>query len=182
MTVTRRVATTAAAVAAVLLLVLLVRSARQARIEDEQESRLAAQIARNEAGAVASLREINRAQAAYQAECGRGYYSMSLMDLATRPPGKGEAYLPSYKRGELGFSLTSSVRGSLVTIRPGEAAAIADCNGFPTQAAYYAVAVPASQGLSGIRSYATNQSGVVWVADGLPPPAEPFGPPARPVP
>lgn len=148
-----------------------------------QGSSRVVQSLRNERAAVASLRKINSAQAAYAAECGRGNYATSLMDLATRPPDKPEGYL-SWRRGDLGWSITSPVQGYLFTIWPGQGAkpGAGDCNEFPTQTTYYAIAVAGAQGVTGIRSFAANQDGIVWERFGLPPPAEPFGPPSRPAP
>jgi hypothetical protein len=137
---------------------------------------------KNEQAAVVSLRKVVQAQAAYASECGRGHYATTLMDLATAPPGKPEGYL-SWKRGELGWTLAAPVQGYLFTIYPDLSAHtdVHDCNEFPTQTRYYAVAVPGNQGVTGDRTFATTQDGVVWEKEGLPPPRPPFGPPARPI-
>lgn len=158
---------------AVVAIVVVVARAGRAR----------ARIAANEAAAMTTLARVIAAQAAYAAECGRGNYATSMMDLTTPPPGRREGYLP-FRRGELGWTITSEVQGYLFTLRTGHEATLgaADCNEFPTQTRYYAVAVPFRQGEDGQRTFATNQEGVIWEADGLPPPPEPFGPPSRRVP
>jgi hypothetical protein len=137
---------------------------------------------KNEQAAIASLRKIVQAQAAYASECGRGHYASGLMDLATRPPDKPEGYL-SWRRGELGHRNTAPVQGYLFTIFPDASAAApaTDCNDFPTQTRFYVAAVPLTQGVTGDRTFATNQKGVIWANEWLPPPREPFGPPSRPV-
>jgi hypothetical protein len=132
----------------------------------------------NEQLAVAALRQVNHAQAAYAVECGKGHYATSLMDLSTPPPDKREAYL-SWRKGELGWTLTAPVRGYFFTVLPGRGttAEMNDCNDFPTQTRYRVIAVPIVQGITGDRSFATNQDGTVWASKGLPPPSEPFAPP-----
>jgi hypothetical protein len=137
--------------------------------------------AANERAAIASMRQIVRAQAAFFGECGQQHYSTTLMDLGTPPPTRRDGYLSS-RRGELGWSLTAPVRGYLFTLQRGRGAAAGppDCNAFSTQTTYYAVAVPFRLGVDGRRTFAANQEGVIWEHEGLPPPREPFGPPARP--
>lgn len=121
-----------------------------------------------------SLKKIHSAQAAYAAECGRGFFSTSLMDLSTRPPGKSEGYL-SPNTGELGRTLMPQIKGYVFTIRSRNDARPGpnDCNDFPTESKYYAIAVPVLQGITGDRTFATDQDGVIWVKEGLPPPLGP---------
>jgi hypothetical protein len=102
------------------------------------------------------------------------------MDLSTPPPQKREGYL-SWRRGELGWTLTSPVKGYYFTILPGHdtTPGANDCNDFPTQTQYRLIALPVAQGITGDRSFATNADGIIWEKDGIPPPTEPLGPPAR---
>jgi hypothetical protein len=46
---------------------------------------------------------------------------------------------------------------------------------------YYATATPLTFGTTGTRSFAVNQSSVVWAIQGPAAPTEPFGPPAAPI-
>jgi len=138
-------------------------------------------IAQSEAAAIESLRTIHQGQIAYARECGRGSYATNLMDLATPPLGRRQGFIPA-RRGDMGYRLRSEVNGYVFNLRAGYAAAPGkpDCNEFDTQSTYSAVAVPAIPGVTGRRSFAINQDGVVWAMPGQIPPAEPLGPPAQP--
>jgi type II secretory pathway pseudopilin PulG len=136
-----------------------------------------ARMAGNESSAVGTMRAINSAQFAYMNGCGQGGYATSYVVLGTKPPG-GQAYMSEQlaavmapERNGYRFGLTRGMGGE---------ASAPDCNGVATQTAYYATAVPTTQGNTGGRSFATNQKGAVFQADGATPPAEPFGPDDEP--
>jgi prepilin-type N-terminal cleavage/methylation domain-containing protein len=140
---------------------------------------LRARMSGNETSAIAGLRSITSAQAEYSASCGRGGYAVILPTLGVPPPGGGSGYLSpdltgAVTVGKSGFSLTLGAGlggGPLPT----------DCNGTPTQAAYYASASPTALGVTGNRSFATNANGTIWQSFTAMPPAEPFAAPATPI-
>lgn len=126
----------------------------------------------NESSAIASLRAINSAQFAYHSGCGGGGYATSLPILASKPPSGAQGYLAE----ELGGALNPLKNGYRFTLAMGNGASPAqpDCFGRATVTSYYASAVPESLGQTGGRSFATNQRGTVYQANGGAPPAEPF--------
>lgn len=131
----------------------------------------------NESSAIASLRAINTAQTAYTAVCGFGTYATSLVTLGIEPPQGGQGFIDA----TLASSATPQRNGYMFRIDPGLGAVPGprlDCYGQATQTSYYANAVPALEGTTGSRAFATNQQGTVYQLPGSTPPAEPFGPPA----
>jgi len=77
------------------------------------------------------------------------------------------------------------VAGAVVCDVPGRA--LADdapryvVSGTPTQSAFYASAVPATFGVSGNRSFASNNVGTIWQRNANTAPAEPFAAPSTPI-
>ena len=55
-----------------------------------------------------------------------------------------------------------------------------DCNGLPTNSAFYAAATPMSSS-TGTRAFAINATSTVWQLLGGVAPSEPFGAPAVPL-
>ncbi len=134
----------------------------------------------NEASAVSAMKAVNSAQLAYLVSCGNGSYATTLPRLATPPGGRSQGYLPE----EFLAGLTVRRSGYDITLLPGMGAkpgALADCNGAPTQTAYYVRAVPTSYRQTGVKAYATNMRTTIFEQEGPTAPAEPFGPPAAPV-
>jgi prepilin-type N-terminal cleavage/methylation domain-containing protein len=138
---------------------------------------LRSRITANEVGAIASLRVVATAQKVYATSCGRGAYATTYIVLGT-PPGGGQSFLSA----DLGSSLTPSKSGYNFTLAPGagSVAGPPDCNGLPTNSAFYAAATPFGA-TTGTRAFAVNGTSTVWQLTGLIPPAEPFGPPATPI-
>ena len=136
-----------------------------------------ARVSSNEASAVAGLRAVYSAQFSYTAGCGRGSYATRLTDLTAPPPGGTEGYLSP----DLGGSNNPERNGYRFNLRPavGGMPGLPDCHGSPTQTRYYASSVPVALNSTGYRSFAVNQGGAIWQADGGIPPNEPFGPPAE---
>jgi hypothetical protein len=132
----------------------------------------------NESGAVASLRAINTAQAAYSAVCGGGNYATSLVILGMKSPSGSQGFIDVTLAGA-----TEPLRNGYRFRLQGGLGAVAgprpDCNSQTTQTTYYATAIPAEPGSTGSRAFATNQKGSVYQLPGAVPPAEPFGPPAE---
>jgi prepilin-type N-terminal cleavage/methylation domain-containing protein len=140
---------------------------------------LRARMTANEVGAIASLRVTAAAQKAYAAACGDGHYAPGFLVLGSRGP----AGAPAFISDDLG-QVASPVRtGYAFTLEPGPTAlpGPADCGGSPTVTAYYASAVPLTDGRTGTRSFAVNERSVIWERPGGVAPTSPFGAPASPI-
>jgi prepilin-type N-terminal cleavage/methylation domain-containing protein len=122
---------------------------------------LAAKAAANEASAIGTLRAVNSGQATYASTCAQGNYATSFAILVT---GKfASADMNLNPKSGYNFAMT----GGSGSTGPD------DCNGDATQTAYYASGEAVTR-LSGLRGYATNQAGTIWIDTGGVPPAEPF--------
>lgn len=131
-----------------------------------------ARMAGNESAAIGAMRAINSAQFAYMSGCGQGRYATSYSVLGQKPPNGGQPYLSE----DIPAVVEPTRNGYVFRMARGldGVAASADCNGTATQTSYYATATPVAQGNTGDRSFATNQRGAVFQANGQVPPAEPF--------
>ncbi len=121
---------------------------------------LRARLSANEASAIGSLRAVSSAQTNFASVAGRGGFAGSLTTLARPCPGGSSPFLspdlssdPSTKSGYVVVlaAAAASTRGS------------DDCNGAPTETAFYATAVPQSVGATGQRAFATSGSGSIFV-------------------
>jgi type IV pilus assembly protein PilA len=136
---------------------------------------LRARMLSNETSAIGGLRSVNSAEMGYAAACGGGAYAILFATLAVPPPGGGQAFLSadmtaavSPQKSGFVYAISAGFNGG-----PGPA----DCNAQPTDAAYYATAMPQSPGSTGSRAFATNGSGAIWQdisANGIVAPTEPF--------
>jgi type IV pilus assembly protein PilA len=119
-----------------------------------------ARMSGNEVSAVGSLKAINEAQALYSMSCASGFFSPSLENLGTPPPGTGHAFLGP----DLGRAGTVQKAGYVVTMSGTPAGdAPNTCNGLAAGAAlqsYKAGADPIAG--QGNRYFATNTSGVIF--------------------
>jgi type II secretory pathway pseudopilin PulG len=113
----------------------------------------------NEAAAIGSLRALNSAESSYAAVAGKGGFAPLLATLATPCPGSTAAFIspdlsidPAVKSG---YTITMSAAS---VSSPGPT----DCNGVPTETAYYTTAVPVSAGLSGLRAFASSGGGAIF--------------------
>ena len=121
---------------------------------------LRARMAGNEASAIGSLRAINSAQSTYAASCGNGFYSPTLVNLATAPSvGGGDGFIgtdlsqdPSVKSG-----YTIAMTGG-----PAATGAPTSCNGAAVVTTYFVGADPNPGG--GVRHFGTNQGGTIYQA------------------
>jgi prepilin-type N-terminal cleavage/methylation domain-containing protein len=126
---------------------------------------LRARMAGNEASAVASLRTINSAQAAYSSSCARGGYATSLADLARAPAG-GQAFISP----DLGTDPTTKNGYTTTLARATNPLAIVlmlaanTCNASVSDAVsgYYATNDPVSFNTSGTRRFATDARGTIF--------------------
>jgi len=122
-------------------------------------SMLRARRSGNEASAIGSLRALNSAESSYSAAAGKGGFSPTLAALAAACPGSSIGFIspdlstdPSVKSG---YTITMAASASS---SPGPT----DCNGVPTETAYYVTAVPVSAGLSGLRGFASTGAGAIF--------------------
>ena len=113
----------------------------------------------NEASAIGSLRALNSAQTSYAAAAAKGGFSPTLATLAAACPGSAVGFIspdlstdPSVKSG---YTITMAASASS---SPGPN----DCNGVPSETAYYVTAVPVSAGLSGLRAFASTGAGTIF--------------------
>lgn len=121
-----------------------------------------ARLAGNEASAIASLRAINSAEAAFSSSCASGAYADSLPDLGRSANGTSPGFIgpdlsggnPVEKSGyriELGNGASEAVLG------------ITSCNQtVDLFAGYSGWADPVHLGATGTRYFATNTSGGIW--------------------
>ncbi len=113
----------------------------------------------NEASAIGSLRALNSAESSYASGAGKGGFATLLATLATPCPGSTAAFIspdlsidPAIKSG---YTVTMAAAG---VSSPGPV----DCNGTPTETAYYSTAVPVAAGLSGLRAFASSAAGAIF--------------------
>ncbi len=116
----------------------------------------------NEVAAIASLRAIVSAQAAYSASCGGGFYAPTLANLALPPitAADGDGFIGADL--SVDPSLKSGYNVALVAGPPANGAP-ASCNGAAAgtvATTYFAGADPATAG--GGRFFGTNQSGTIF--------------------
>jgi type IV pilus assembly protein PilA len=120
---------------------------------------LRARRAGNEAAAVGSLRALNSAESSYAAAAGKGGFSPTLGTLAAGCPGSTAGFISP------DLSTDPSIKsGYIITMAPSASstAGPVDCNGVPTETAYYATAVPVAAGLSGLRAFASSGAGTIF--------------------
>lgn len=124
---------------------------------------LRARITSNEGVAVASLRTIHSAQAAFAATCGSGGYAQSLDDLALKPMGSTVAFItdPYNTNGVL-------VNGYIASVMAGDGAttilpAANTCNGATADAvtSFVGERHPRAIGETGVRSFAVDTQGTM---------------------
>src|SRR5262245_9627512 len=115
----------------------------------------------NEAAAIGSLRALNSAESSYAAAAAKGGFAPLLATLATPCPSSTAAFIspdlsidPAVKSGYTITMAASSVSS------PGPT----DCNGVPTETAYYTTAVPVAAGLSGLRAFASSSVGRIFLS------------------
>jgi prepilin-type N-terminal cleavage/methylation domain-containing protein len=132
---------------------------------------LRARIASNEGVAVASLRTIHSAQAAFASTCGAGGYAQTLEDLALKPAGSAVAFItdPYNANGVLvnGYIASVMAANGSTTLLP----AANTCNGATDDAvtSFVGERHPRSIGETGVRSFAIDTQGTMYMRqDGVP--------------
>jgi prepilin-type N-terminal cleavage/methylation domain-containing protein len=139
---------------------------------------LRARMTGNETSAIASLKVTTSSQVAYSAACGNGAYATSFTVLGTPPVAGGEGFISA----DLGSVAAPQKSGyNFTLIGNGAGPGPNDCTGVVTATAYYATAVPMTNGTTGTRSFAVNAGNTIWQLIGGVAPGEPFGAPATPI-
>jgi prepilin-type N-terminal cleavage/methylation domain-containing protein len=133
---------------------------------------LRARMTGNETSAIASLKVTTSSQVAYSAACGNGAYAATYVVLGTAPAPGGEGFISA----DLGSSTTPQKSGYNLTLGAGSGSSAGpnDCNGTATITAYYATAVPMTNGTTGTRAFAVNAGNTIWQLTGGTAPTEPF--------
>ena len=125
---------------------------------------LRARITSNEGVAVASLRTIHSAQAAFASACGSGGYAQSLDDLSKTPPGSDVAFIqePFVSNGAIQAGSEANMMPSAGASRI--LAKEETCNGSDADAmsGFLAERHPVSVGTTGVRSFAVDTQGTMY--------------------
>jgi type IV pilus assembly protein PilA len=117
-----------------------------------------ARVASLESAALGSLRAVNAAESTYASSCGRGGYAQSLDDLSKPATGSAQLFIspdvPANGIIKSGYIMNVSADLSATVVTPSGST----CNAASLDAisSYFAEAHPASTGLSGQRSFATD--------------------------
>jgi len=128
-----------------------------------------ARMSGNEGAAIGSLRAISSAETNYAAAAGRGGYAVLLAVLSQPCPNSPVGFIsPDLSQDP------STKSGYTVALAAGAGsqASQTDCNGTPTETAFYSSAVPASVGVSGGRAFAATANGTIFFLSGATAPTE----------
>ena len=121
---------------------------------------LRARMSGNEASAIGSTRTISSAQAAFAASCGGGGYAQDLTALGTAPVGSVpfvSSDLGTAPFQKQGYQLAVSNAASAQIL-----AAAQTCNLVsPSFTSFFADAQPLTPGTTGVRFFATDQTGLI---------------------
>ena len=120
---------------------------------------LRARMSGNEASAIGSLRTISSAQAAFAASCGGGGYAASLAALSTPPPAS-VGFIPA--------DLATGTKQGYTFVHTAGANQILPqaqtCNNVANSFDGFLIsATPVTQGQTGVRFFATNQTGLIKI-------------------
>ncbi len=119
---------------------------------------LRARLSGNEASAIGSVRTLASAQAAFAASCGGGGYATDLTALGTAPAGS-VPFIPADLAGgsKAGYTFTVSNAASAQVM-----AQAATCNNAANSfTEFFADGAPTTPGTTGVRYFATNQTGLI---------------------
>jgi len=125
---------------------------------------LRARVSANEGAAVASLRTIHSAQAAFASTCGGGGYAQTLDDLARPAMGSTVGFVqePYVKNGVIQSGYVANVMASSGSMKILDA--LDTCNGAgDTMAGFVAERHPVSVGVTGVRSFAVETQGTLYM-------------------
>ena len=119
---------------------------------------LRARLSGNEASAIGSVRTLSSAQAAFAASCGGGGYATNLAALGTAPTGSVPFIPADLAAGaKAGYTFTVANASSAQVM-----AQAATCNNAGNSyTEFFADAAPTTPGTTGVRYFATNQTGLI---------------------
>jgi type IV pilus assembly protein PilA len=119
---------------------------------------LRARMSGAEASAIASLRTISSAEAAYSSSAAGGGYATSLAVLGASCPGATLGFISP----DIAFDPARKSGYQIVLgAATGDAEIAKDCNGASARSGYFGTATPVVKGTSGNRSFSTEASGTV---------------------
>jgi type IV pilus assembly protein PilA len=131
---------------------------------------LRARMSGNEASAIGSIRTIASAEATFASACGGGGYAVSLADLA-KAPSSGPKFIPEdLELASVGGGAPKSGYEFAIASGDGVGSAPVDvlaagesCNTStnPTMTGFFAQTEPASPGSTGVRYFATDETGMI---------------------
>ncbi len=119
---------------------------------------LRARLSGNEASAIGSVRTLASAQAAFAASCGGGGYAADLTALGTAPAGS-VPFIPADLAGgsKSGYTFTVANAGSAQVMAQADT-----CNNAANSfTEFFADGSPTTPGTTGVRYFATNQTGLI---------------------
>jgi prepilin-type N-terminal cleavage/methylation domain-containing protein len=124
---------------------------------------LRARMSGNEASAIGSLRTINTSQIAFSSACGNNFYASTLAGLALPPTGSTQTFIAA----DMGIDPVVKSGYTIALVQETGALAVpattpASCNTANLITAYHASGNPTNPGNTGVRAFATNQSGTIW--------------------
>ena len=126
---------------------------------------LRARISSNEGVAIASLRTIHSAQAAYASTCGSGGYAQTLEDLSKRPPTSAVGFIqdPYVTNGVIqnGYVASMMAAAGATTVLPSSNT----CNDSAEDAvtSFVAERHPLSVAETGVRAFAIDTQGTMYM-------------------
>ncbi|MGE0393327.1 MAG: prepilin-type N-terminal cleavage/methylation domain-containing protein [Vicinamibacterales bacterium] len=119
---------------------------------------LRARLSGNEASAIGSVRTLSSAQAAFAASCGGGGYATNLAALGAAPQ-NSVPFIPADLAGgtKAGYTFTVANANSAQVMAQADT-----CNNSGNSyTEFFADAVPTAPGTTGVRYFATNQTGLI---------------------
>ena len=124
-----------------------------------------ARITSNEGVAVASLRTIHSAQAAYATACGAGGYAQTLEDLAKKPPGNLVSFImePYSVNGVTVNGYVANVMSGAGASTILSAADTCNASGADAVTSFVAERHPKQLGSTGVRSFAVDTQGSMYM-------------------
>lgn len=126
---------------------------------------LRARITSNEGVAVASLRTIHSAQAAFASSCGAGGYAQTLDDLAKKPAGTTVGFIndPYSSNGVIVNGYVASVMAANGAVTQTPAADTCNAAASDAMTAFVAERHATMVGNTGVRSFAVDTQGTMYM-------------------
>lgn len=126
-----------------------------------------ARMAASEASAIGSLRAINSAESTYASSCGASGFAQSLEDLSKPPAGSSQGFISAdlshdgVVKSGYEVAIEPDLSSTIVTVASRSCNAPAE----PTLSSYFASAAPLSAGRTGLRTFATDKRGTIYLRD-----------------